>query len=286
MSTESSSNKRSISNTRITSDQFGRGLRNRIWNIISRNYFPDDLLSTALGRTGSYYYFIYNLYDGFFKEDADFVLDGRSKNVKYFQKAIKVRYNVLNWKGTCDFLEFIVKYEEITGVDAKKFIEECNLIFDNEKVNYHFYDKKIVNVDSNEEVKELDYASLVPYDQVNQHLTSALDMLNNSVNPSYRNSIKESISAVESLIKLITNQHNVSFSHAIDIITKDFQLEASLKAGLEKIYGYASSANGIRHAIIERPNTGEEEARFMFIVCVSFINYILRKKNKIHKNPD
>jgi len=39
--------------------------------------------------------------------------------------------------------------------------------------------------------------------------------------------------------------------------------------------------NGIRHAMLEEPNIGVEDAKFFLLACTSFVNY-LKSKNIIY----
>lgn len=51
---------------------------------------------------------------------------------------------------------------------------------------------------------------------VKTHLRRALELLSDRENPDYRNSIKEPISAVESLSKVIAEKSNASLSKALE----------------------------------------------------------------------
>jgi len=189
----------------------------------------------------------------------------------------------LSLNGTCEF-EFLADKANLAGVDVNKFTEECNLVFNIEYSDYHFYQNRIFQIESKEEVEEVDFICLSSHIQVNKHLSTALELLNNKVNPSYRNSVKESISAVEALIKLITNKRDAKFSNAVDIITHKFQLHPALKVALEKIYGYTGSSNGIRHAMFEDTNVDKPLARLMLILCIAFVNYIVKKQTTSDSN--
>ena len=127
------------------------GLRNRLWNAISEHYFPLGILCEPIGKTGKIFFFVRDLYDGFFKEVADDVVL-RTK-VEFFRDEIRKKYMKLDWKGLVPFLEFIVNYGKIdyiidnhnvAEVNVKRFIDKCNIIFEEEKMNCRFVDQKIV----------------------------------------------------------------------------------------------------------------------------------------------
>ena len=53
-------------------------------------------------------------------------------------------------------------------------------------------------------------------------------------NPDYRNSIKESISALEGICKIIANKENAGFQETLAIIQNKYDLHKSLKEGFVK----------------------------------------------------
>ena len=99
-------------------------------------------------------------------------------------------------------------------------------------------------------------------------------MLSDRTNPDYRNSIKESISAVESLCRTVSGNDKATLSAALKIL-KDKGLHPALESAFQSLYGYTSDANGIRHALLEKSNLTSTEARFMLIICSAFTNYVI-----------
>lgn len=57
-------------------------------------------------------------------------------------------------------------------------------------------------------------------------------------------------------------------------------MHPALKGAFEKLYGYTSSAKGIRHALLDEPNLGFEDAKFMLVSCSAFVNYLKSKAAK------
>jgi hypothetical protein len=98
--------------------------------------------------------------------------------------------------------------------------------------------------------------------------------------PDYRNSIKESISAIESLAKQITNEESGGLDKALSKLDSVVYFHKAFKAGLLSLYGYTSDEDGIRHAILEEPTVGFDEAKFMLISCSALVNFMISKANK------
>jgi len=55
----------------------------------------------------------------------------------------------------------------------------------------------------------------------------------------------------------------------------------SLKRAFDSLYGYTSSAEGIRHALLDDKSTlSFEDAKFMLVSCSAFVNYLISKTEK------
>jgi hypothetical protein len=109
------------------------------------------------------------------------------------------------------------------------------------------------------------------------HLRRALELLSDRESPDYRNSIKESISAVESLAKTITGNPKATLGQALNVIERERKIHPSLLEAFSKLYGYTSDEGGIRHAMLEDPNITVSDAKFFLMSCTSFINYMKSK---------
>lgn len=179
------------------------------------------------------------------------------------------------WYEVYDFVEFVSIY----GLESTRnhFIEACNTFLETENSGYRFVDGKIIEISSLDEVNEIENAieKATPYYGVKQHLNSAIALLSNKQKPDYRNSIKESISAVEALCKKISNDDKATLGAAIKSLEKKGVVHPALKSAFLALYGYTNDAGGIRHALMEESNLSSADARFMLITCSAFINYVI-----------
>ena len=116
------------------------------------------------------------------------------------------------------------------------------------------------------------------FPSVDAHLQQALELYANRENPDYRNSIKESISAVESMARIVSGKPKATLRDTLKAIEKRELLHPSLKDGFIKLYGYTSDADGIRHAMLDEPkNLTAADARYFLLSCTSFITYVKAK---------
>jgi hypothetical protein len=207
-----------------------------------------------------------------------------SNSFEVYQRHFRSRYfdGKNKWYEYYDLLEFIVGNKSISGFERfdQNFKTECNVLLESEKSAYRFVNGRICSITSKEEIIEIEKALNSPFDAVHQHIQKALDLYSNRQNPSYRNSIKESISAVEAICVLIV-KGKTTLGKALDIIEKrgSVQLPTALKQGFDKFYGFTSGAQGIRHSLglTEEEDVKEDDARFFLIACSAFVNYLTSK---------
>ncbi len=177
------------------------------------------------------------------------------------------------WDLVFDFIEF-------TSENEYQIQETFNLFLKREMSAYRFVDGLIVEINSKEEIIEIEEAirNVNKYNSVKTHLKTAVDLLSNRKIPDYRNSIKESISAVEALSKIITNNEKATLGQALKEIEIKHKIPGSLKTAFSALYGYTSDKGGIRHSLTETDVVIDiEEARFMLVTCSAFVNYLINK---------
>ena len=107
------------------------------------------------------------------------------------------------------------------------------------------------------------------------HLRKAGELINQG---DWAGSIRESIHSVESIAsKLVPNASN-SLAAAMKVLEKNYPLHGAFRMGILNLYGYTSNEQGIRHALIDRPDSpaGRDEAVFMLGACASFASYLWR----------
>lgn len=251
-------------------------LRNSLWNVLVmvldsltvNSYLPHQQLCKSLWIN----YFKYRI-------------DEMPLRVKDRNSIIRSYFFQKEWYCIYDLLEAVAKsYIKISFNDD--FISTCNKFLEREFSAYRFIDGVIAPISNSTEVKEVSEATyntqrFTALDGANLHLHSSLEKISDKKNPDYRNSIKESISAVETCCRIITGESTLgkSFNKLEKV---GIQINKQLKEGFESTYHYTNSKeSGIRHALIEegaRPDF--EEAKYMLVSCSAFINYLIVKAQK------
>ena len=118
-----------------------------------------------------------------------------------------------------------------------------------------------------------------PFDGARKHLRQSAQCLNDNDLPG---SVRESIHAVESVARQLDSGAAKTLQPALTALSKkNVALHPAFKTGIEKLYGYTSDEDGIRHALLEGDaNVDTEDAVFMFGACASFSAYLVSKARK------
>ena len=191
----------------------------------------------------------------------------------------------LEWYIILDLVEFVVKYIFKNSTSSniyylKNFVNDLNSEIARLNYAYRIVDQEIVEITSEEEIKTVETALSESGVTVSHHLNEALKLLSKRPEPDSRNSIKESISAVEAFCREKTGENTLG--KALDKLESNgIVIHKMLKDAIEKLYAYTNQKDtGIRHALMEDDGKyipSLDEAIFMLVTCSSFINYLGKK---------
>lgn len=270
--------------TVIQTDSIDIDLRNSLWNALTIYYWDTvkrnrytglNLLSDPQNRDMKV--LLQQLWLDYFKSPLDTLNDWWSTT----HPAIKQNFFGSDWNEVYDFVEFVANNHPDDSLN-QRFMEYCNSVLELELSAYRFVGGMITQITAEEEISEIQEALQVPLRPVQEHLRCSLDLLADRKNPDYRNSIKESILAVEAICQLIADSPKATLPDALKEIEKKAKvaLHPALKRAFDCLYGYTSDAEGIRHALLDEPNLHFEDAKFMLVSCSAFINYLIAKSSK------
>lgn len=193
----------------------------------------------------------------------------------------------MQWFDVYNFLEFVVENSStipLRAFSTSRLSVIFNSIFEREKSGYRFISGKLAPISGKEEVEEIKTAINLSSTHnlfgTYNHLKTAVDLFSKKPDPDFRNSIKESICAIESISKVLSKSESQGLLGALEALSQKMEIHGALKAGFIKLYGYTSDENGIRHAILDEPNIGFDDAKYMLISCSAFVNYLISKASK------
>jgi hypothetical protein len=260
-------------------------LRNRLWNVFYVTYLKSAwemvLTGSDLPWKVDVAPLVTKLWHGHFAAPVDSIPPTAGGVIR----DVRARFFGCPWWGVYDLLEAIVRFDE-DGGRSSAFIDLCNRVLEQDKAGYRFLGRIVSPITSPAELAEVQHAiqSGDGLTAVSQHIARATELLSDRQQPDYRNSIKESISAVEAVCCLITGG-KATLGEALKVLDKTLPIHGALKQAFERLYGYTSDAQGIRHALLDEPSLGLEDAHFMLVVCSAFVNYLKAKLAKVPAAP-
>lgn len=272
------------STKKIQIDFIDEELMNGLWNALKINVFePLENINFGTHSPNEFGTFCEALWHHFYKLPIDTIPSDDYYSTKYIRKWF---FETAEWFEIYNLLEFITELNTNTlHFDKNQFINFCNVVLEREFAGYRFINGKIAPITNTYEIEEIENAithseSFTSLNGVNIHLKSALSKISDRVNPDYRNSIKESISAVESVSKAISKNNKDSLGAALDKIKGKINLHASQEKGFKLLYAYTSDSSGIRHALMDNTVCEFEDAKYMLISSSAFINYLITKADR------
>ena len=156
-----------------------------------------------------------------------------------------------------------------------RLAEFINRVLTTEMSAFRFVDGKLTDITNEQERAMLEEALTdTRFAAVAAHLDRSLALLADRKQPDYRNSIKESISAVEAMARLVSGNDKATLGEALKVLEKNGKLHTALKEGFSKLYGYTNDDHGIRHAMLDEPSLTQADAKYFLLSCTSFINYL------------
>jgi len=257
-------------------------LRNSLWNCIDM-HFLKKFKGSYMYSDDEARYFYEMFWFHYFKKPTDILDSSVDNNRDSFRKY----FFSCDWCEVYDVIQFIIEMPYYDGSDKmKKFIDWCNDMLKREVAGWRVVGEVITPITSDEEIAEIEGAMVQTdlFQPVALHIKDAVKLLSDRESPNYRNSIKESISAVEAMSILITGKDKAKLGQALKRITEKVNLHPALQQSFAKLYGYTSDADGIRHALLEVPDLDIEDATFMLVSCSAFINYLKIKSSKAGVN--
>lgn len=197
-----------------------------------------------------------------------------------------IKNDSYEWYNKLNLIEYSIKTlyyllisKKVSIRIFKNFIDSLNYEFKRLNFSYRIINGLIIETTSEFEISTIEEALYKNSDNIRIHLNKALELYAQKPIGDYRNSIKESISAVEAASRNITGENVLNFKKMEE---KGILISSVLRQAFEKLYGYTNDkSTGIRHALMDDTNAPEaEEALFMLVSCSAFINYLNKKTEK------
>lgn len=198
------------------------------------------------------------------------------------QNAEKLHKHVVQCEGMWyRIYDFIEKYLRVTDSEkTQRLTIEFNRILEEEVAPYRILNGLVVPIIGKSELNSISETIDLEYEFVSKHMTKALELYSDRKKPDYENSVKESISSVESMCSIITGLSGgaATLGNTLKKLKENgVNIHPALENAFKQLYGYTSDSGGIRHGSIEFVNVASEDAKYMLVSCSAFVNYLTEK---------
>lgn len=184
--------------------------------------------------------------------------------------AHKVEQTILlcNYNEVFDFCEKV--YKELYESEKDIWEIRVNDIFDKESVCHRMVNGLIIDELNDDDMRSVKDATS-DNDEASTFMQKAIHALYKLKD--MENAVLNSIHAVESVAKKLTNVSGGTLADAVKKLEAQGKIHPALSLGLKNIYGYTSDT--VRHAKGEKKNPPSyEEAKYMLLFCSSTVNFL------------
>ena len=278
-------------NTKMQLDELDKRTRIGIANLL-REWYDDGKFTQY--RSDFCERLLKDIYSEFVDDQSRYII--RCQNNNFIESYIYLPISENSYDEVLTIVEYITNYflqwqmsqyqKGVLYYDLIDYKAEINELFQREYVGYRFIDGEITPISDDIEVAEIEKSLDIEFQGCKSHIKKALGFLSDRENPDYKNSIKESISAVESICQIIAQNSKATLGEALKKLEEHgVKIHEAMKKSFSSLYGYTSDEGGIRHCegMLES-NVTFEEAKFMLVSCSAFVNYLIAEYGKIDKD--
>ena len=238
-------------------------LRNALWSLLKLHIWDDFRASTGLydgySLCNELNRELKSLCEWLWFDYFKYPLDTLNSDWSKVLSQLRVYFFKCEWYEAYDFIEYCANHYKRPRSQGV-FFKSCNSTFEKEMSAYRFIDGLVTQITEQEQLEEIDKALDEVRGPVRTHLRRSLELLSNRESPDYRNSIKESICAVESLVSIVLGSKG-TLGQLIKKLEDKVEFHSALKTAFSSLYGYTSDEGGIRHALLDAESIQFEDAK-------------------------
>jgi hypothetical protein len=184
----------------------------------------------------------------------------------------------LEWDEFCDACQ--VLWETLNEQDRDWFSNTLNVLLGRHYFGYELRDGLMERVGARVHEAAIAQARGILRDPdlsgPDQQYQKAIAFFNRRPAPDCENCVKEAVSAVEGVARVLLNDKSIVLSEAIKRLKKEKKVQPNLVKLLDSLYAYRGDAEGVAHALTGEKEVRIEEAEFVLGVSASAIVYLAR----------
>ena len=216
------------------------------------------------------------------------ILGNRNVNIYTASSAIEETIMTCNWWQYYDICEVLWAnpYSEYSQQKHEVDIaEKINSLFRDEQIGFELREGGIEKVGSgfiDSQIKETRYLLKEPeFKGADQHFEKAIKALNIRPKPDVENCIKDAVSAIESVGRIITNDENALLSDIIKSAVKKGAIPQPLDQTFQKLYAYRGNEPGVAHGATDISKVTADEAELILTMSAAMIIYLVKKRSQL-----
>jgi hypothetical protein len=243
-------------------------LRTALWNVLHKPAFPDEIehRERALANARA----IWN-HVGWRNDQVPLL-------PHQMRAAIATEWFSCRWPEFFDLIEFAARLLATPLPPTRhQWFEMLNRVLESKGCAYRFIAEQLLPLTNPAEATEVATAADSAIPAVAAHIREARKLLPPNAGANPRNSVKQSICAVEAALRHLTGNASATLTDGLVAFeARHGALHPSLRQGLVTLCGYSTDGEGERHDLIEEADsvTGDH-ARLMLVACSAFTNYLL-----------
>lgn len=187
--------------------------------------------------------------------------------------------------GHCEWWQFYdiceVMWQILNPIDRDALSEHINTLFREEQLGFEMRDGKIEKVGSgfiDTKIKEARYLlKEAEFKGADKHFEKALKAINARPNPDVENCVKDAVSAMESVGRIIVNNEKALLSEIIKELAKKGTIPKPLDQAIQKVYAYRGDQPGVAHGLVGTSKVTIDEAEFVLAMSAAIIIYLVKK---------
>lgn len=256
--------------SQLSRTELSRELRSKLWAFVHQ-YVEPAYYRMLQGREQQWLAILKDQHVNFYHRRVDkFQTNG-------FLDRLGDMFDHKPYQDVYGWLQFVLRHPSC----PKNFEEGLQKVLTECRAPYRVSDQTFWPIATQEEADAVNAAMVAvssqQYSGARTHLTSAGTKLSQG---DYAGSVRESISAVESVARVLESSGDLA--KALAGLEQRISIHPALKKGFITLYGYTSDEKGIRHALLSKEDADVDETDAIFFIgaCASFVTYLISKTKK------
>ena len=206
-------------------------------------------------------------------------------NIFLAPEAIEKLIMDCQWWQFYDICEVLWQGLEYNKREKNSLSEEINTLLREEHLGFELRDGKVEKIGSgfiDARVEEARYLLKEPeFKGADEHFEKALKALNTRPNPDVENCIKDAVSAIESVGRIIVNDDKALLSDIIKDMARNKIIPKPLDEAIQKVYAYRGDQPGVAHGLVGTSKVTIDDAEFVLAMSAAIIIYLVKKRRHV-----